>query len=133
MSYHSSSEGKENYEKRDIWPGLVWIFLAGLAGFIAAGVLMGYASYAGLDFWFKKQEKPLPPMMRTDVLPPEPRLQSMPSADLEEFQKSQQEILRTYAWVDAEKGTVRVPITRAMEILVEKQGIKKHQEGSVEP
>jgi hypothetical protein len=48
---------------------------------------------------------------------PTPRLQSDPAADLRAFQASQSAQLQGYAWVDRDRGLVRVPIDRAMEMI----------------
>jgi hypothetical protein len=50
-------------------------------------------------------------------LPPEPRLQSAPVLDLREMRAAEDEILNGYGWVDEQKGTVRIPIGRAIDLL----------------
>ena len=55
--------------------------------------------------------------------PPEPRLQPKPVMDLKEFHAGEEAILHTYGWVDPEKGVVRIPVERAME-LVAKEGLR---------
>ncbi len=55
-----------------------------------------------------------------DQLPPEPRLQQSPLAELQELHAEEDAILGSYGWVDQEKQIVRIPIERAMEILVER-------------
>ncbi|HYR88593.1 MAG TPA: hypothetical protein VE422_31220 [Terriglobia bacterium] len=54
-------------------------------------------------------------------IPPEPRLQIAPQADLAEYLRSQREILNSYGWASREQGRVRIPITRAMELAVEQE------------
>jgi hypothetical protein len=61
--------------------------------------------------------------------PPEPRLQKAPVKDLKEFRASEDAILNSYGWVDPEKGIVRIPVERAME-LVAKEGLPAQREGS---
>ena len=51
---------------------------------------------------------------------PAPALQTMPLADLEALQAAQRARLEEYGWVDKEKGIVRVPIGRAMQIVAAK-------------
>lgn len=48
---------------------------------------------------------------------PEPRLQSSPQADYGLFRSAQREELAGYAWVDRERGIVRIPITDAMRLV----------------
>jgi len=59
--------------------------------------------------------------------PPEPRLQPKPVMDLKEFRAGEEKVLTSYGWVDPEKGVVRIPVARAME-LVAKEGLpsRKH-------
>jgi hypothetical protein len=54
--------------------------------------------------------------------PPEPRLQKDPPIELKEFRAGEELILNKYSWVDPEKGIVRIPVARAME-LVAKEGL----------
>jgi hypothetical protein len=54
--------------------------------------------------------------------PPEPRLQPNPPMDLKEFRAGEEAILNNYGWIDPEKGIVRIPVARAME-LVAKEGL----------
>jgi hypothetical protein len=51
--------------------------------------------------------------------PPEPRLQSEPIGDLRKLREREQSTLDSYGWVDRERGVVRVPIERAMELTLE--------------
>jgi hypothetical protein len=45
-------------------------------------------------------------------------LQARPAEDLAAFRQWESEILESYGWVDREKGVVRIPIDRAMELVV---------------
>ena len=53
-------------------------------------------------------------------VPPEPRLQVDPQADLQEYLKNQRETLTSYGWISRPEGTVRIPIDRAIELVVER-------------
>jgi hypothetical protein len=55
--------------------------------------------------------------------PPEPRLQVTPPIDLQKFRAAEEEKLNSYGWVDPEKGVVRIPVSRALD-LVAKDGLK---------
>jgi hypothetical protein len=50
-------------------------------------------------------------------LPPIPRLQADPIHFLQRLREEEDKRLTTYAWIDAEKGIVRIPIKRAMDLL----------------
>ena len=55
--------------------------------------------------------------------PPEPRLEAQPRIDLAKFRASEEELVNSYGWIDPAKGIVRIPISRAMD-LVAKEGLK---------
>jgi hypothetical protein len=55
-------------------------------------------------------------------LPTGPRLQVNPRQDFLKFKAEQEHALESYSWENREEGTVRVPIERAMEMLL-KQGL----------
>lgn len=73
--------------------------------------------------YFKKAE-PLgatvsPLVKPTDrPLPPNPRLQVQPHQELVDYCQTQQEEVNTYGWVNQESGVVRIPVDRAMDIIV---------------
>jgi len=51
---------------------------------------------------------------------PEPRLQSDPPADLASMRRGEDSVLESYGWVNRDSGIVRVPIDRAMVMLIKK-------------
>jgi hypothetical protein len=51
------------------------------------------------------------------AVPPEPRLQSNPTAQLAAQRAREQALLDGYAWVDRNAGIARIPVGRAMDIL----------------
>ena len=51
---------------------------------------------------------------------PEPRLQISPPQDLALLRDREQTELNTYGWINESSGIVRIPISRAMELLVER-------------
>jgi hypothetical protein len=54
------------------------------------------------------------------ALPPEPRLQVAPSQELQELRASEEAVLQSYGWVDQAAGIVRLPMARAMELVLER-------------
>lgn len=48
-----------------------------------------------------------------------PQLQIAPAQDLQVLIQAKEAILTSYGWVDREAGIVRIPIERAMDLLVE--------------
>jgi len=52
--------------------------------------------------------------------PPEPRLEPLPLLPGQRLRAEEDAILTTYAWVDKKAGVARIPIDRALEILVQR-------------
>jgi hypothetical protein len=52
--------------------------------------------------------------------PGQPLLQAAPRQDLLHAVEQQQQLLTTYGWVDQKAGVVRVPIDRAMDLLLQR-------------
>lgn len=79
----------------------------------------------GLFNYFVKRQAlgpPASPFENTRKLPPAnvPRLQVTPAKDMESYRKTEEEMLNSYGWVDQKSRTVRIPIERAMDLLIER-------------
>lgn len=73
----------------------------------------------------------LPDVGRTlRIAPPGPRLQTSPAHDFQQSRAEEDKRLNTYYWIDKHKGTVHIPIDRAMEKIVRTglPGFPKEQE-----
>lgn len=51
---------------------------------------------------------------------PQPRLEVRPGASLAELRAAEDDELNSYGWIDRKAGTVRIPIDRAMQLLLER-------------
>ena len=96
--------------------GLLILILAGLL--VSLGVFRYFVSHQGLG-------PPASPFANERALPPEPRLQVSAPADLKQYKAAQDEVLTSYGWVDESAGVVRIPIDRAMAVLLQK-GLPVH-------
>ena len=65
-------------------------------------------------------------------LPPLPRLQQSPANEAYDFRRSEQNLLTTYGWQNREAGTVRIPISEAMRLTVER-GLPSRQQDPAQP
>jgi hypothetical protein len=54
------------------------------------------------------------------TLPPEPRLQTTPWRDLEQFRAGEVQYLNSFGWVDKQTGVAHLPIDRAKDLLLER-------------
>lgn len=64
--------------------------------------------------------QPISELNVSTTIPPEPRLQEKPWVELELFRAREERMLTTYGWADQAAGRVRIPIDRAMDMLVER-------------
>jgi hypothetical protein len=60
------------------------------------------------------------PLFDPQQQPPEPRLQNTPTRDYAEFRRQQEQQLNSYGWVDRQKEVVHIPVSRAMELLLDR-------------
>jgi len=63
---------------------------------------------------------PASPFTNVRVLPPSPRLQANPHQELVDYCQAQEQEVRTYGWIDRRSGIVRIPVDRAMDLLLER-------------
>ena len=105
--------------------------LKAIGGF-AVGLLVVLGASAIFLWYFSKflrgyEESldPAPPALeaaRAAYEPPGPRLQENPAEEMAALRAEEAAILDTYAWVDEAGGIARVPIERAITILVGDSG-----------
>ncbi len=77
------------------------------------------------DFFYhredvKNADNPSALMMNQRTKPPEPRLQSEPKMELKDLRADEDAILSSYGWLDPNKGTVRIPIDLAIDMVAKK-------------
>jgi hypothetical protein len=75
-----------------------------------------------LDARAGKRETPVPPMVAASLkrTPAGPRLEPNPLAPRRAAQARDNAVLASYGWVDKGSGIARIPIERAMQLLVER-------------
>ena len=110
---------RRGHETRDANIRNLIIFGIGLSLLVVAGLLVSRAVF---HYFVGRQGlgPPASPFENVRALPPEPRLQVTPWKDLGQYKAAQEEILNSYGWVDEKAGIVRIPIDRAMDILLQR-------------
>jgi len=118
----SASTPSPGYETRDANTRGVFTFL------VILGIVLVVVSLAcwGMFRYFSAHavsgSASDSPFADTRQLPLGPQLQVNPREDWLKYREEQEKSLETYEWVNRSAGTVRVPIERAMELLV-KRGV----------
>lgn len=83
------------------------------------GLLSFYFSY--LSHYREQVSSPtLPYEEGAQKLPPEPRLQPSPTADLQTLRARENDLLTHYRWIDRSKGIVGIPIDRAIQLIAQR-------------
>lgn len=110
----------EGYEKRDVdIRAILW-----LGASIMLTMLVGGLVVAGLMNYFRadiKSRDPIAsPLADLDQVPPLPHLQASPNHEYREFRVEQEAALNSYGWIDKQAGVVRIPVGRAIDLLLER-------------
>jgi len=124
MSNQEAPPANPGYEATDANPRLIWITAGGLVA-VVAGVIGGIA----LMFSFlhrrdlaaqerTRDERVTQAVAETRPHFPAPRLQVAPEVDLATLRAREDAELNSYGWLDRKAGIVRLPIERAMDLLV---------------
>jgi hypothetical protein len=140
---HEADRGQsENkaYETRDIKLRPLVVFTAGLA---VVGIVTYLVIFVLLRLFGGQAAREDAQMAPSSVsrpalapgeerLPPEPRIQAAPAADMGALRREEDAILTTYGWVDRQAGVVRIPIDVAMQQVLE-EGFPVRQPDSAPP
>jgi hypothetical protein len=115
-----NSQSKTGHETRDADVMSLGI-IAGLL--LLAGVIIFLVCWIFLHFLNAKGDaraKPAAAITQATRTFPEPRLQTSPAADLARLRTQEETQLNSYAWIDRAKGVARIPVQRAMQLLLER-------------
>src|SRR5580704_8940763 len=119
---HHGHESEVAYERKDVNVFQISAFGIGL---LLAVIVSVFAMWAMFDFFYhredaKNADNPSALMMNQRTQPPEPRLQAEPKMELKDLRADEDAILSSYGWLDPNKGTVRIPIDQAIDIVAQK-------------
>jgi hypothetical protein len=126
MSTKPSTE--PNFETSDTNPGALVLWGVAVVGLLLFSVVATWVVFNVLSAAADRNDRKPSPLASND-LPPGPRLITDEPKDLAEIRKENEEILDSYGWVDKERGLVRIPIEKAMSMVV-KEAAKHAEAGS---
>jgi len=122
MSHHPHRD-EPGYEKTDVNAGPT--FRAGL--YILGAMVVTAAILVPVYRIFIREEaadqRPGATALKVDprrLQPQGPRLLVAEPGTLAAFRQQEEEVLTTYAWVEKDKGIVRIPVEEAMKIVAER-------------
>lgn len=111
-------EGARDHEHSDVnVGGILWVAF----GLLVSAAVIQLLIF-GLFGYFAKRGAPAGPQPSIEsLLPAEPtRLQKDPEGDLKRMQQEVDRIMNGYRWLDREAGVARIPVERAMKLLLER-------------
>jgi hypothetical protein len=110
------------HEKSDVSISGIVKFGVGLAIVTVIVLVAMRGLFRSFEASQAKRDQPLPPMVAASLqrTPRAPRLEPNPLAPRAAAQAREDAILASYGWVDRNAGIARIPIDRAMELLVER-------------
>lgn len=91
---------------------------------VGSAIIIYFALYFLFDHFTQREKRESPPPSplagEAPKAPPEPRLQPSPRIDMREMRAHEDALLNGYGWIDPQKGIVRIPIERAMELVAQR-------------
>lgn len=112
----------EAHEGRDFQPGaLLRLAVVFILALVVASAISAVEElvFSGL----LPDLSPRPPVITAEPgvnLPPAPQLESSPAQSLQELRAHEDQVLGSYGWVDQKNGVVRIPIDRAIDLLLQR-------------
>jgi hypothetical protein len=120
-AHHAPTGPTVDHETSDVNIRAVFGFAIGL---IVAGVVIAFAVWLLFQYFSAREAQTrfteYPLATQESRLPPEPRLQTDPRQDMSDLRAREDQLLQSYGWVDKNAGVVRIPIERAMQLVVER-------------
>ncbi len=107
------------HERKDVDViGLLFV-----AALILTVITLSFLAASGVVHFMRSerhQQRPAPLASPNAKTFPEPRLETTPGMALSKDAASQRVELESYGWINREKGVLRIPIKRAMALLVQR-------------
>ena len=130
---HENAAGHGSYEHQDLHVSGILYFLLALV-VVTVICLFGLRGlYAYLDHREKSSQPAVNPLVTNvpedtrHIAPgypqsvfPSPRLEEDERGQLNDIRMNEERTLYSYGWVDEKAGTVRIPIDRAMDLIVQR-------------
>jgi hypothetical protein len=118
-----SPNGNPGHETTEVSPRLIIVSL----GVLAVATLLVLLLVVGIFRFLKTTSitAPTTTAVQQQPLPPEPRIEIDAAQQFKGIKAREEHILSSYAWVDQNQGTVRIPIDRAIDLLSQR-GLPSH-------
>jgi len=121
QTIHHSPNGA-GHEQREVSVRLIVVSL----GFLAVATFFVFVLVVGIfRYFYATYSTEEATRLSQPVIPPEPRIEVAPYEQLQQVRAKEDHVLSSYALLDKQSGTVRIPIDRAIDLLAAK-GLPSH-------
>jgi hypothetical protein len=130
LEYGPTPEGAK-HEHTDIDPGVGYKFAMwlGVSMLISVGIVYGaFRLFEAQESAASRRAVAYPLAAGQHLEPPTPNLQRQPFKDIYMLRQGENEKLTSYGWVDKGDGITRIPIDRAMDVMLQR-GFPARPEG----
>jgi hypothetical protein len=118
---HTPPNGSAGHEQKEVNPMLIVWSAVGLAIGTVLSCLIVWGVFNYFKASFEKEYAKIPkPVSAPAPIPPGPLIQEHPAEELKALHAREDHVLGSYAWVDQKDGIVRIPIDRAMDLLLQR-------------
>ncbi len=111
------NDDRPKNEKRDANVGVLFWLAALLVLSVFITLLVTEGIFHAFVVHRAAVDRPLPEIAHARSNFPQPSLQVAPTEDLQKMREREERELNSYGWIDRQKGVVRLPIERAIELL----------------
>lgn len=118
---HGAAPEVEEFDSELNLKAIIWTGI-GTLGITAISMILMWWLFRGFEKLEDREDSKPPAMAEAaaPTLPPEPRLEESPPANLAALRAREQEVLDNPAWVDEAAGTVRIPLDLAIDVIARK-------------
>src|SRR5262245_46291538 len=120
---HPPASTDVGYETTDVNPKTLLMWVAGLACMILLSIVVAWVFFDVLAGYARRADPQISPLAAAEQgPPPDPKLVPDEPNDLASVREEEEQVLDSYGWIDKDRGLIRIPIARAIE-LVAKEGL----------
>ena len=120
VEHHPNGSSGHEQSEVDVRTIVISLIALLIGAMLAAGLTIGIFRYLHSTNKVDESNAANP-----QQLAPEPRVEEKPYEQLISVRAREEHVLTSYAWVDQKEGTVRVPISNAIDMLAQK-GLPSH-------
>jgi hypothetical protein len=125
---NQANKNHNGYEPTDAPAKPLLVFAVVLTIFTVACFIGGFITFRILEKGYQMIDPDKHPMSASRKMPEGmPRLQVTEANDLAAFQKSEEELVSSYGWISREAGKVRVPVAKAIDLVLKKNQLKSRE------